>query len=102
MPGKYRKAYVFTFNYSVWMILFCDTVCCMLHIRAVKQTIYDISRHGRNINISHTCFHRRKQLLGLRQLGVRFLADSNSWNVNGTPNPRILRQMLKSTEPAGF
>jgi len=29
---------------------------------------------------------------GLPQLGVRFLADSNSWNVNGMP-------MLNSTEP---
>jgi len=24
--------------------------------------------------------------LGLPQLSVRFLADSNGWNVNGTPN----------------
>ena len=28
------------------------------------------------------------------QLGMRFLADSNSWNVNGTPNLRTVRQML--------
>jgi len=28
------------------------------------------------------------------QLGVRFLADSNSWDVNGTPNLRTVRQML--------
>jgi len=39
--------------------------------------------------------------LGLPQLGVRFIADSNSWNVNGTLNPRTVRQMLKSTEPTG-
>jgi len=30
----------------------------------------------------------------LLQLGMRFLADSNSWNVNGTPNFRTMRQML--------
>jgi len=28
------------------------------------------------------------------QLGMRFLADSNSWNVNGTPNLRTVKQML--------
>jgi len=32
---------------------------------------------------------------GLPQLGVRFLADSNSWNVKGTPNLRTVRQMLR-------
>jgi len=39
----------------------------------------------------------KKADLGLPQVGVRFLADSNSWNVNGTPNFRTVRQMLKST-----
>ena len=29
------------------------------------------------------------------QLGVRFLADSNSWNGNGTPNLRTVRQILR-------
>jgi len=30
------------------------------------------------------------------QLGVRFLADSNSWNVNGTPpHTRAVKQMLR-------
>ena len=28
------------------------------------------------------------------QLGMRFLPDSNSWNVNGTPNLRTVKQML--------
>jgi len=28
------------------------------------------------------------------QLGVRFLADSNVWNANGTPNLRTVKQML--------
>jgi len=28
------------------------------------------------------------------QLGVKILADSNSWNVNGTPNLRNAWQML--------
>jgi len=40
--------------------------------------------------------------LGLPLLVLRFLADSNSWNVNGTPNFRNVRQMLKSTEQARF
>jgi len=29
------------------------------------------------------------------QLGVRFLADSNIWNVNGTPNIRTVKHMLR-------
>jgi len=39
MPGKYRKAFVFNINYSVSMNTFCHTVCCMLHICAVEETI---------------------------------------------------------------
>jgi len=35
------------------------------------------------------------------QLGVRFLADSNSWNVNETPNINCEADAQK-TEPAGF
>ena len=35
------------------------------------------------------------------QLGVRLLADSNSWNVNETPNLRAAMHMLNS-QPAGF
>jgi len=27
----------------------------------------------------------KEAALGISQLGVRFLADSNSWNVNGKP-----------------
>jgi len=38
MPGNHRKAFVSNFNYSVWMNTFCQTICCMLHICAVKQT----------------------------------------------------------------
>jgi len=40
--------------------------------------------------------------VGLPQLGLRFLADSNSCNVNGTPYLRTLRQVLKTTVAAGF
>jgi len=29
------------------------------------------------------------------QLGLRFLADSNSWNVNVTPNVRTVRHILR-------
>jgi len=37
--------------------------------------------------------------LGLPQLSVRFLADSNGWNVNGTPN---LNYETNVQESAGF
>jgi len=30
------------------------------------------------------------------QLGVRFLADNNSWNENGTPNLITVGQMLRA------
>jgi len=30
------------------------------------------------------------------QVSVRCLADSNSWNVNGTPNLRIVKQMFRA------
>jgi len=47
-------------------------------------------------HISHIgCFQKKEAALGLSQLGVRFLDDSNSWNVNGTSNLRPVRQMLK-------
>jgi len=39
--------------------------------------------------LSHTMLHI------CPQLGVRFLAESNSWKVNGTPNIRTVRQMLE-------
>jgi len=44
----------------------------------------------------------KEAALGLPQLGVRFLADSSSWNVNARRNVRTLRQMLKNIEPTGF
>jgi len=47
-------------------------------------------------------YSEKEMTLGLSRLGVRFLDGSNSWNVNGTPNVRIVRQMIKSTEPAGL
>jgi len=37
---------------------------------------------------------------GLPQQGVSFLTDRNSWNANGTPNFRTVRQALKTTAPA--
>jgi len=33
-PGKYEKAFVFYFNYSVWMNTFCH---CLLHMCAVEE-----------------------------------------------------------------
>ena len=41
----------------------------------------------------------KEAALCLPQLDVRFLTDSNSWNVNGTPNVRAVRQILRSTAP---
>jgi len=36
MLDKYKKAFVFNFNYCVWMKTFCHTVCCMFQILPVK------------------------------------------------------------------
>ena len=44
-------------------------------------------------------FSEKEAALRLLQLDVRFLADSNSRNVNGTPNVRAVRQLLRSTAP---
>jgi len=33
---------------------------------------------------------------------VRFLADSNSWNVNGTSNLRIVRQNLRALSESAY
>jgi len=41
----------------------------------------------------------KEAALGLPQLGVKFLADSNSWFVNRTP---ICEADAQSSEPAGF
>jgi len=38
MPDKYRKAFVFIFNYRVWINTFFHTVCWMLRICAVEHT----------------------------------------------------------------
>jgi len=34
MPGKYRKHFIFSFNYSVWMNTFLHTVDCVSYICA--------------------------------------------------------------------
>jgi len=44
----------------------------------------------------------KEATVGLPQLGVSFLADSNRWNKKGTSNFRTVRQMLKKIEPPGF
>jgi len=44
----------------------------------------------------------KEAALGLPQLGVRFLADSNSWFVNGTLKLRAMKQKLQTTDSAGF
>ena len=36
------------------------------------------------------------------QVGVRVLADNNSWNVNGTTKPQNCWEDAQSTEIAGF
>jgi len=52
-----------------------------------------------NVNYAvwmNTVCHTACCMLHIRpQLGVRFLADSNSWNVNGTPSLRTVRKMLR-------
>jgi len=65
----------------------------------------DAHGHGHNINnmIHATTYmsSEKEAALGLPQLGRMFIADSDSWNVNETPNSISVRQMLKNTEPAG-
>jgi len=46
--------------------------------------------------ISHTAHVFKEAALSLHQVGANVLADRNSWNVNGRPNHRAVRQMLKS------
>jgi len=64
----------------------------------------DVSCWGAKTNSTHTTyitfvFSEKEAALRLPQLDVRFLADSHSWNVSGTPNVRAVRQMRKSTAP---
>jgi len=37
MPGKYRKGFIFNFNYSVWTNTFCHAVCYCMYICSVEQ-----------------------------------------------------------------
>ena len=77
----------------------------LLLICAVEQTMFRDSRHSHNVNnmiharyITHTS-SEKEAALGLPQLGVMSLADSNSWNANGKrQNCEVDSQ---STEPAG-
>jgi len=41
MPDKYKKAFVFNFNYCVWMKTSCHTICCMFQILPVEQTFWN-------------------------------------------------------------
>jgi len=44
----------------------------------------------------HATYVFGEAALGLPHLRVRYLADSNSWNVNGTPNLSTVRQLLRA------
>jgi len=39
----------------------------------------------------------KEAALGLSQLGLTYLADSNRWNVNGTPDLNTVMQIFNST-----
>jgi len=53
--------------------------------------------------ISHTVYiFREGEVLGRPHLGMRFLADSNTWNMNGKPQNCETAAQEYSTEPAGF
>jgi len=43
----------------------------------------------------NTLPHSLSQIACVYTVGVRFYVDSNSWNVNGTPNITTVRQMLR-------
>jgi len=74
---------------------------CLLHVCAVEQKMLWDSQHSHNINsmIDATYimyrFSEKETFFALPQLGVTILADSNSWNMNGTPNLKTMRQMLR-------
>jgi len=59
-------------------------------------------RHPCVINATYIAYMSlyKDATLGLPQQGVRLLADSNTWNMNGTPNLRTVRQMLKNNDLA--
>jgi len=99
MPGKYRKSFVFNFKYSSWMITVCHTVFCMLPICAVEQMVWDIIWYMPHI-LYHIYVFREGSSFRSPQLGLRYLSDSNSWNVN--ENLKTVKQMLKITEQACF
>ena len=65
--------------------------CCLLYtvLRAVEQRMLWDSWHSHNVNnMIHATYmsSQKESALGLPQLGLRYLSDSNSWNVNGTTN----------------
>jgi len=86
------------------MNTFCHTLCC-IYVQLNRQCC---ETHG--IVIIQIIWYmphvpsvfRGSSFRSIPQLGVRFLADNKSWNVNGTPNFRTVKQMLKSTEPDSF
>jgi len=81
MPGKYRKVFVFNFNYSVWMNTFCHRVSRMLYIFAVEQTMCETHDIVITYNTCHVISHMSSEneaALGLPQLGVRFLLTATA------------------------
>jgi len=76
----------------------------MLQVCVVGQTTLCDSWHSYNIN-AHDTFHikyifsEKEAALGLPQLGVSFLADSNSWKLS---KPQKCEADAQSTETAGF
>ena len=66
-----------------------------IKIFCVRHWLWD-SRHSHNINMIHATYVFRDGS-NFRPTSARceVLADSNSWNVNGTPNFKTVRQMLR-------
>ena len=69
------------------MDTFCHAVCCMMHIYMQLNRQCCETQSMIIIYMMHATFmySEGEEALAPTQLGVRFLADSNSWNVNGKP-----------------
>jgi len=92
MPGKDKKL-LFSILPAVfgWTYFATQFVACCIYVQFNRQCC---ETHSTVIICFDTChiYHMgymssaMEATLGLPQLSVRFLADSNGWNVNGTPN----------------
>jgi len=64
---------------------------------AIKVFLVYIFKHSDQDDLIFSVISKTfRSMAGKNRVGVTFLADSNSWNVNGTPNLRTARQMHRA------